>query len=502
MDIPYDSLVSGLRKQPKVFLGSLFGKGHITYLDTDAGQLPLLKGITLVTLLLGNWRVTYKGVDTTQSFTILAIPLLLLSLIGEALYAPLFRLYFVRLITKLEPKIAKKERRTLSKKKGELLYLRTDLLGQSREGGSFTHVAGFIGGAEASGWKTTLIASGNLPTASSHVEIIPYSSLNTFSMEVAEMHYGMKLAWRLREGESFDCIYQRHSGFNITGLLLASLWKVPFVLEVNNLEIWIRKNWGGQKTNSLLERTERLIFQAADVIVVVSDVLKQDLVAFGVPAEKILVNPNGVDPEHFTPEVSGQATLRQELGIKKDDVVVGFIGSFGVWHGLPVLAEAIPSIRKANPHVKFLLIGDGELRQKLESQLTEYTKDKSVIFTGRIPHAKAPLYLAACDIFASPHIQNEDGSRFFGSPTKLFEYMAAGRAIVASNLEQIGEILTHKKNALLTKPGDAPALAEAILLLSKDSDLRNTLGKAAHNHALTTYTWKANAQAVFKTLQS
>ncbi|MCD6309548.1 MAG: glycosyltransferase, partial [Candidatus Eremiobacteraeota bacterium] len=91
---------------------------------------------------------------------------------------------------------------------------------------------------------------------------------------------------------------------------------------------------------------------------------------------------------------------------------------------------------------------------------------------------------------------NPDGSRFFGSPTKLFEYMATGRGIVASKLEQIGEILEDGKTALMVTPGDAKELASALVRMLSDKELRDSLGKSARREVMTKYTWKENVRRV------
>jgi glycosyltransferase involved in cell wall biosynthesis len=90
----------------------------------------------------------------------------------------------------------------------------------------------------------------------------------------------------------------------------------------------------------------------------------------------------------------------------------------------------------------------------------------------------------------------EDGSEFFGSPTKLFEYIAMGKGIIASRLGQIGEVLVDEKTALLVEPGDERELAKAILRLSSSRELRESLGAAARGAAIAEHTWKHNAQRV------
>jgi len=116
------------------------------------------------------------------------------------------------------------------------------------------------------------------------------------------------------------------------------------------------------------------------------------------------------------------------------------------------------------------------------------------VFTGLVPQEDGAKYLAACDVLVSPHVPNPDGTPFFGSPTKLFEYMAMGKGIVASRLDQIGEVLEDMTTALLVPPGDVAALANGIARLAGDPALRDRLGAAARRTVLERYTWREHTR--------
>jgi len=110
--------------------------------------------------------------------------------------------------------------------------------------------------------------------------------------------------------------------------------------------------------------------------------------------------------------------------------------------------------------------------------------------------------LDACDILIAPHVPLADGSDFFGSPTKIFEYMATGKAIVASRLGQIGEVLTDDETALLVTPGNTDELARAIVRLVDSHELRARLGANACAAAIREHTWTHNAQRVLDAYES
>jgi glycosyltransferase involved in cell wall biosynthesis len=297
-----------------------------------------------------------------------------------------------------------------------------------------------------------------------------------------------------------DFIYQRYARFSWAGVVATLRTKRPLLLEYNGSEVWVGKHWDRVGSLDLLERYERLNFDAAARIFVVSEVERRNLEMRGVHPEKIVVNPNGVDVERFRPGAGG-VDAKRELGIKDDEVVAGFVGTFGPWHGVEKLAAAIKSM-PANLRVRFLLVGSGLLHAEIEKQLESEVNGSRVIFTGPVGHDRVPRLLDACDILVAPHVPLADGSEFFGSPTKIFEYMAMGKGIVASRLGQIGEVLVDEETALLVEPGNVDELRSAIVELINSETLRTSLGAKAREVAQREHTWAHNAQRVLEAYRS
>ena len=381
-----------------------------------------------------------------------------------------------------------------------ILYLRSQLWLGLRGGGSVAHTAGVIGGLQQLGVDVEVVSSDRLLGVSAPTRVAtPEVWFDGWLRELEDLAYNVPFllaAWRAARAFKPRAIYQRHATFNVAGVILARLLRLPLVLEYNSSEVWKGRYWGGLRLERAARLVERINLGAASSVVVVSQVLRHELVAQGVNAERIVVNPNGVDPEVFRPNVDpGQ--VRSRFGLDSG-VVIGFSGTFGAWHGIPTLAEALPLVLAARPRVKWLLIGDGPLRHLVGNPVAG---DDRVVLAGMVPHDQMPAHLAACDVLVSPHGRQADGGEFFGSPTKLYEYMASGRAIVASRLGQIADVLEDGVTALLVEPDDPRALAEAIVRLVDDASLRARLGCGAREAAVQRHTWRQNAERVLIALE-
>jgi glycosyltransferase involved in cell wall biosynthesis len=409
-------------------------------------------------------------------------------------YPALWLLYGLLLVTRASRRAAEPRR---------MLYLRSQLWLGLQGGGSVAHTAGVVGALQAVGIEVHAVASDELAGVEAPTRIVrPECWFDGVLREAEELAYAVPFSLAvLRAAREVrpDAIYQRHATFNCTGALVARLLGVPLVLEFNSSEVWKGRYWGGLRLTGLAELAERINLRAADLVVVVSRAVRDQLLDGGLDPNKVLVNPNGVEPRRFRPDLGGNA-VRSRLGLQWS-TAIGFSGTFGVWHGVPTLAAALPRILVARPHARALLIGDGPLRRLVEEALAREGLQSRVALTGLVPFADMPDYLAACDIVLSPHGRQADGGEFFGSPTKLYEYMASGRAIVASAVGQIAESLRDGKTALLVPPDDPDALCQAVLRLVDDAGLRTQLGSAARAEAERIHTWRGNADRLLEALR-
>ena len=388
-----------------------------------------------------------------------------------------------------------------ARRAASVLYLRSDLWRSLRAGGSVGHIAGMAEAFRRAGQRVCFLCAdppAGIRREEMPVHVVPPPRVLRVSRSAARFDHSFGLA---RSGLSLfaadrpGLVYHRFDEGSIAGVLLSRALRVPLVLEYNGSGIWIADHWDRplphRRTFEAIERTN---LRHAHLVVTVSKVLKEELLGKGVEPHRILVLPNGVDPRVYRPERDGSA-VRRRLGIE-GKTVIGFIGTFGPWHGAEVLALSAAEVARRHPRAAFLFVGDGPGMKRVREILRESGAEDCCRFTGTVPQEEAPDYLAACDLYVSPHVPNRDGSRFFGSPTKLFEYMAMGRGIVASDLEQIGEVLEAERTALLVPPEDPGALAAALIRLSEDPSLRSRLGRAAREAAVERHTWDRNARVV------
>lgn len=383
--------------------------------------------------------------------------------------------------------------RSLSK----LAFLRTALAGPVKSGGSVSHIHGFLTALSDLNISVLYCSDSTFPLPfpkSIQEKVVPSDDLFDFFDEFASIHYNFRLLKSLKSvlrSWAPDAIYQRHALFSIGGVILARQLGIPLLLEVNGSEVWARQYWGRLKLRRLAHYLEKRAFDHASWIFAVSAALKDHIISLGIPDGKIVVNPNGVNPTLFNPDIDGENVQNKYSLAGK--LVVGFCGSFLDSHGVDVILKAALLLSREE-NLRFLLIGAGPMKTSLEVWTHQNKLQKAVVFTGSIQQSEVPSYLAACDILLSPHTNFSDGTRLFFSPIKLFEYMAMGKAIVASNLEQIGEVIRDGVNGLLVRPGDAKDLTEKILLLARDPDLRSRLGEQARRDVEQNYTWEQNAR--------
>jgi glycosyltransferase involved in cell wall biosynthesis len=411
-----------------------------------------------------------------------------------------------------------------------VLYVNANLWFGVKAGGSVGHIAGIINTLSRLGYDLTYAAVCPNPSIAPQVKchlLQPPASFG-FPLEYTQYLFDKSATKQISAicPANLGFIYQRMSLANFTGVKLSRRLGVPSVVEYNGSEVWAAKNWSRPLTNDgLANRAEDVVLRHAHVVATVSETLKQELISRGVEEKRVAVYPNCIDetlydPARFSP--ADRQEIRAKYGISPDAIVIGFIGTFGQWHGVEVLAQAIRKLFEEQRQwvrerrVHFLLIGDGFAMPVVQKTLQVCPSGPFWTLTGLIPQSDGAAYLASTDILVAPHVPNPDGTRFFGSPTKLFEYMAMGKAIIASDLDQIGDVLRNGLQAgslpqgppgetrgalgVVCRPGDIDDLIKGMQFAVDQPEWRLLLGRNARVEALAKYTWRMHVENILSTL--
>jgi glycosyltransferase involved in cell wall biosynthesis len=303
-------------------------------------------------------------------------------------------------------------------------------------------------------------------------------------------------AWRLARERRPDVVYFR-SGLNVLPLTLRRLTGARLVLEVNadTLE-FMRGQRRPRWEQRLFSRMERWAARGSDAVVTLTPGLGRMLAErYRVDRRRIHVVPSGTDVDHFVP--ADAAECRRRIGVPATAFVVGFVGLFYRHQGVPTLLDAIARLRRHEPSVMGLIVGDGVMRQTWERHARERGVADIVRFAGQVPYAEVPTWLGMVDVVAAPFTADRGET----SPFKVLDAMACARPVVASDLDSLRGLAKQTDALTLVPPDDPAALADALGALAGDPARRADLGARGRRFVCAHHAWDRIAAALAPALQ-
>lgn len=283
----------------------------------------------------------------------------------------------------------------------------------------------------------------------------------------------------------------------LPALLAARELGLPFVYEVRGLWEYTAasKNPAWEATDGFaLDRAlETLVAREADAVLTLTAALKDELILRGVPAEKISLAPNAIDPARFVPQPR-DAALAQDLGLKSDAYVVGYLGSVVGYEGLDDLARAFSVLRQRVPKAQLLIVGNGDALPPLELLAGQLTLGESVTFTGRVAPADVQRYYSLFDVIVLPRKPYKVCQLV--SPLKPLEAMAMAIPTVVSDVAALKEMVEDNVTGRVFPAGQIDALAAVLEELANSEAMRKRLGETASARVKQQNTWSAVAKHI------
>jgi len=280
-------------------------------------------------------------------------------------------------------------------------------------------------------------------------------------------------------------------------LALRERYHLPVVYEVRGFweDTWLSRHPDAARlAGSELYRGNRDLetrcMLAADLVVTLGEAMREEIMARGVPADKILIVPNAVAPDFLSP-LPDATELRRELNIGPQEYVAGVVSTLSPYEGIGTLLEATALLRARGVPARALIVGDGTERAALQRQAARSGLAQAAIFTGRVPATKVREFHALLDVFVVP--RRRDRVCQLVTPLKPVEAMASGICVVTSEVKALTEIVKHEVTGMLTVPQDPVSLADCLERLFYSPDIRRKLGDNAREWVARERTWALNA---------
>lgn len=299
-------------------------------------------------------------------------------------------------------------------------------------------------------------------------------------------------------------IYERRNSPKI-GVFLGKLLRIPAVIEINGLpEVEAEMLGISRKEKHFLRSIKapiyRYLIRSVDSIITVTPGIRREMIKkYNVQSDRISVIENGANVNMFRP--MDQKTCREKLGLNKKAKYVCFVGNLAPWQGIEYLVKSSSLIAEKESDARFLIIGYGVMGETLRGMVSDINMSDRFLFTGKIPYEKVPLYINASNVCVAPFIRARN-EKIGLSPLKIYEYLACGKPVVASDIKGVENFLRDSNSGIAVEPENHEELAESILILLQNEDTSKEMGEKGREIVTQKHSWDTAAEKVLEVCRS
>lgn len=299
--------------------------------------------------------------------------------------------------------------------------------------------------------------------------------------------------------EHYDFLYSRFCPLDFFSLVIAKkMGRLKYIIELNGAVEEEQKIWGHSKWEiGFAKRLEKFCYRWADGIIVVAGGLRRYLEERGTFRAKVVEIPNGVNPQIIEP--LEKEMCRRRLGLNPEICYICFVGSMRRWHGIDIAIKAMKILVSLRSNINLLVVGEGKRKEEYQDLTNKLGLNCSVIFTGKVHYEEIKYFLGASDICIFPS-RDIKRNRYGLAPLKVFDYMAAGRPIVTTNVRGLKELIQDNGVGLVAGSDNPKEFAEEILDLIKDKKKMVSLGRRGRYLAENAFSWENRARQTEKFL--
>lgn len=313
-----------------------------------------------------------------------------------------------------------------------------------------------------------------------------------FVFEALELLYNIVALRQIRneiKTERPSFIYERYSLFMFATVWYAKKHNIPIILEVNDSALVERVRHLLFK--KLACKIEQWIFQNATGLVFISGYF-QNLAQINYRnIAPSVISPNAADTDVFNPERYNIEEAKADFGLE-GKTVCGFAGAFHHWHGIDWFVEEVITELKNHPTLVLFLVGDGPRHQYISELAQAHNLSKQIVMPGRIEHHEIPKAIAAMDFGIIPD------SNDYGSPMKLFEFMAMGKGMVVPNFTPITEVVENNSNSWLFERKNKQDCVKRFFEVASNLVQLKKVGQNAIEYIETQRQWRHNVEQIIK----